>query len=140
MAGDTRSAFFNTLEWVTNPVVYLPARQAFDAIRDPTVRSFPLYLQIESDAPLSMADVRSAVADLNARVAVTQTRPAAESVAAALRQPAFRMWLLGWFSLASLVLAAIGVYGVVSQGVAHRTREIASGSLSEPPPAGCGLR
>ena len=124
VVGDTRSAFFNTLEWVTNPVVYLPARQAFDAIRDPTVRSFPLYLQIESDAPLSMADVRSAVADLNARVAVTQTRPAAESVAAALRQPAFRMWLLGWFSLASLVLAAIGVYGVVSQGVAHRTREI----------------
>ena len=121
---DTRSAFFNTLEWVTNPVIYLPARQALDAIRDPTIRSFPLHLQIESDAPLSMADVRNAVAYLNARVAVTQARPAAESVAAALRQPAFRMWLLGWFSLASLVLAAIGIYGIVSQGVADRRREI----------------
>ena len=124
IVGDTRSAFFNTLEWVTNPVIYLPARQGFNAIRDPTVRSFPLHLQIESDAPLSVADVRRAVTDLDARVAVTQTRPAADVTAAALRQPAFRMWLLGWFALVSLVLAAIGVYGIVSHGIAQRTREI----------------
>ena len=124
VVGDTRSAFFNTLEWVTNPVIYLPARQAFDAIRDPTIRSFPLHLQIDSDTPLSMADIRRTVANLNVRVAVTQTRPASDLVADALRQPAFRMWLLGWFALVSLVLAAIGVYGIVSQGIAHRTREI----------------
>ncbi len=42
VVGDTRSAFFNTVEWVTNPVIYLPARQAFDSIRDPTIRSFAL--------------------------------------------------------------------------------------------------
>ena len=124
VVGDTRSAFFNTLEWVTNPVIYLPARQAFDAIPDPTVRSFPLHLHIASDKPLSMDDVRQAAANLNTRVAVTQTRLASDVVAAALRQPAFRMWLLGWFALVSLVLAAIGVYGIVSQGIAHRTREI----------------
>lgn len=29
-----------------------------------------------------------------------------------------------WFAFASLVLAAVGVYGIVSQGIAHRTREI----------------
>ena len=109
---------------MTNPVIYLPARQAFDSIRDPTIRSFALHLQIASDAALSMADVRRAVADLNARVAVTETRPATGVVATALRQPAFRMWLLGWFALVSLVLAAIGVYGTVSHGIAHRTREI----------------
>ena len=62
VVGDTRSAFFNTLEWVTNPVIYLPARQALDSIRDPTIRSFALYLQIESDAALSIADVQRAVA------------------------------------------------------------------------------
>ncbi|MCY4122631.1 MAG: ADOP family duplicated permease, partial [Acidobacteria bacterium] len=124
VVGDTRSAFFNTLEWVTNPVIYLPARQAFDAIRDPTLRSFALHLQIESGTPLSMAEVRRAMAGRSTRVVVTQTRPAADVVAAALRQPAFRMWLLGWFAVVSLVLAAIGVYGSVSQGIAHRTREI----------------
>ena len=124
VVGDTRSAFFNTLEWVTNPVIYLPARQGFDAIRDPTIRSFALHLQIESDAPLSLPDVRRAVADLSTLVAVTETRRAGDVIAAALRQPAFRMWLLGWFAFVSLVLAAIGVYGIVSQGIAHRTREI----------------
>ncbi len=65
VVGDTRSAFFNTLEWVTNPVIYLPARQAFDAIREPTIRSFPLHLQLESVTPLSLADVREAVANLS---------------------------------------------------------------------------
>lgn len=65
-----------------------------------------------------------AVGSLNTRVAVTETRPASDVVAAALRQPAFRMWLLGWFALASLVLAVIGIYGIVSQGIAQRTREI----------------
>ena len=124
VVGDTRSAFFNTLEWVTNPVIYLPARQAFDAIRDPTIRSFVLHLHVRSDVSLSMAEFRRAAANLNARVAVTETRPASEVIGAALRQPAFRMWLLGWFALVSLVLAAIGVYGVVSQGIAHRRREI----------------
>ena len=74
VVGDTRSAFFNTVEWVANPVIYLPARQAFDAIRDPTIRSFGLHLQIESDAPLSMSEVRRAVTDLNNRVAVTDRR------------------------------------------------------------------
>ena len=34
------------------------------------------------------------------------------------------MWLLAWFAVVSLVLAAVGVYGIVSQRIAHRTREI----------------
>ena len=34
------------------------------------------------------------------------------------------LWMLGIFAIASLVLAAMGLYGVLSQTVADRTREI----------------
>lgn len=41
-----------------------------------------------------------------------------------LRQPKFNMLLVGTFSAVALILAGIGIYGVVSRAVAARTREI----------------
>lgn len=36
----------------------------------------------------------------------------------------FRLWLVAWFALVSVTLAAIGIYGLVSQAVVQRSREI----------------
>jgi ABC-type antimicrobial peptide transport system permease subunit len=71
-----------------------------------------------------MSEVKTAAASLGSRVAVTQVGTVSGSVAEATKQPALRMALLGWFAAASLLLAAIGVYGLVSQSVAERMREI----------------
>ena len=121
---NTRSAFYNTLEWVTNPVIYLPAPQAFEVIRDPTVSSFGVHMHVRAGRSLSMAEIKRTVASLNARVAVTRVDTGSNAVAEATKLPAFRMALLAWFAAASLVLAAIGVYGLVAQSVARRLREI----------------
>jgi putative ABC transport system permease protein len=46
-------------------------------------------------------------------------------IADATKQPSFRMTLLSSFAAISLLLSAMGVYGLVSQSVNQRLREVA---------------
>ena len=124
VVANTRTTAFNTLEWLTNPVIYVPAPQGFAIVRNPTSPSFELHVYVRASRRLSLAELRASLAPLNGRVAVTEVRPAAESIAQATRQPALRMRLVSAFAAASLALAAIGVYGLVAQAIARRLREI----------------
>ena len=124
VVSNIRTTAFNTLEWLTSPVAYVPAAQGFAAIRNPTSPSFELHVHVRGSRALSAAALRAGVAQVNRRVAVVEIRSASESVARATQQPALRMRMLSAFAIASLLLAAIGAYGLVSQGVARRMREI----------------
>ena len=125
VVGNVRSSFFNTLEWRTDPILYRPAAQAFATVDNPSASSFGFSLHIRSDRPLTLAEVRDAARSVSSRAAVTDMQRVSDLVAIATRQPALRMRLLFGFSIASLLLAAIGVYGAVSQAVAYRLREVA---------------
>jgi putative ABC transport system permease protein len=124
VVGNTASVFFNTLEWQTNPIVYVPASQGFASITNPERRTFGLSLHVRSSRPLALAEIRRAAASVDSRVAITAMEAAETSVAKATQQPRFRMTLLAWFSIASLLLTAVGVFGLVAQNVERRAREI----------------
>jgi predicted permease len=125
VVGNVRSTFFNTLEWQTDPVVYRPAAQGFRTLSNPTATTFGFTLHIRSDRPLTMADVRAAAAKVNPKAAVTQLQTVSDIVEDATRQPALRMTLLLAFAAISVLLAAIGVYGLVAQAVVQQRREVA---------------
>ncbi len=75
--------------------------------------------------PLAVvAGVRKAFADMDVDQPISQIGTAQEVLSASLAQPRFFTVLLGVFAVLALVLASLGIYGVISFQVGQRTQEI----------------
>jgi predicted lysophospholipase L1 biosynthesis ABC-type transport system permease subunit len=103
------------------------ADDARAALYVPAAQSPPgfstILLRTDADPAALSGAVRRAVAELDPALSVADVRPMRGVIASSTARPRFSAVLLGAFAGCAVVLALVGIYGVVAQSVTQRAAE-----------------
>ncbi len=107
-------------QWTTEPnlEMYRPHLQS------PFPRALTLTVRSSGDPLALVGAIENQVWAIDKNLPVSEIKTMQEVVSGSIEQHRFNLFLLGLFAFVALVLAVVGIYGVMSESVSSRTHEI----------------
>jgi putative ABC transport system permease protein len=107
------------------PVMYVPMSQLSDALVTFGTSVIPMSWLVHTSLPLSKltGEIQKQFLSIDDRLAVANARPLTEANATTLAREKISMNMLAVFSAIAVVLAAVGIFGLLSHSVQQRTQE-----------------